>query len=231
MVMALLSSTRRYAARSRCFSARGNASVSPVYMPVVTDTDAQLVARACSDPDALAELYLRYRAQLYAWFRARVPEAAASELTAELFAQVALGVPRFRDEAGGSAAPWLYGIAKNLLRRYYERGRVEETARRRLDMPIQSYDLDVEAIEDRIDAAQFDGTLQAALATLPREQREALELRIVGERPYDEVAAALGCTTTAARLRVMRGLGKLARAHLGGAVVRRRESRAAHSLG
>ena len=94
-------------------------------MPVVRDTDAQLVARACSDPDALAELYLRYRAQLYAWFRARVPEAAASELTAELFAQVALGVRRFRDEAGGSAAPWLYGIAKNLLWTILHRGDVD----------------------------------------------------------------------------------------------------------
>jgi DNA-directed RNA polymerase specialized sigma24 family protein len=70
--------------------------------------------------EALATLYLRYRDRLYAWFRARAPEAAASELTAELFAQVALGLKRFRDEADGSAAPWLYGIAKNLLRRYHE---------------------------------------------------------------------------------------------------------------
>jgi len=33
---------------------------------------------------------------------------------------VAVGLKRFRDEADGSAAPWLYGIAKNLLRRYHE---------------------------------------------------------------------------------------------------------------
>jgi len=31
------------------------------------------------------------------------------------------------------------------------------------------------------------------------------------ELPYDEVADTLGCTETAARLRVMRALGKLAR--------------------
>src|SRR5215216_2392625 len=90
-------------------------------------TDAQLIVRAREDPEALAELYLRYRARLYRWFRLRLPEAAASELTAELFAQVALGLKRFRDEANGSAAPWLYGIAKNLLRRYYERGRIRRT--------------------------------------------------------------------------------------------------------
>ena len=108
-------------------------------------TDAELIRRAREEPEALAELYLRYRAQLYAWFRSRLPESAASELTAELFAQVALSLKRFRDEAGGSAAPWLYGIAKNLVRRYHERGRIDEAARRRLGMPIRSYELDFEA--------------------------------------------------------------------------------------
>jgi RNA polymerase sigma factor (sigma-70 family) len=174
-------------------------------------TDAQLIARAREDPEALAELYLRYRGRLYGWFRVRLPEAVASELTAELFAQVALSLRRFRDEADGSAAPWLYGIAKNLLRRYYERGRIEETGRRRLGLPIHSYEQDFEAIEERIRASRLRGDLESALDSLPKPQREALELRIVDELPYQEVAATLGCSETAARIRVMRALGKLGR--------------------
>ena len=174
-------------------------------------TDAQLITRAREDPEALAELYLRYRERLYRWFRLRLPEAAASELTAELFAQVALGLKRFRDEANGSAAPWLYGIAKNLLRRYYERGRIEENGRRRLGLPIRSYEQDFEAIEERIRASELQGDLESALDSLPKTQREALTLRIVGELPYEEVAATLGCSETAARIRVMRALGKLGR--------------------
>ena len=137
-------------------------------------TDAQLIRRAREDPEALAELYLRYRTQLYAWFRARLPESAASELTAELFAQVALSLKRFRDEANGSAAPWLYGIARNLLRRYYERGRIDEAARRRLGMPVRSYEFDFEAIEDRLAAGELRGELESALESLPKEQRDAL---------------------------------------------------------
>ena len=137
-------------------------------------------------------------------------ESAASELTAELFAQVALSLRRFRDEANGSAAPWLYGIAKNLLRRYYERGRVDVAARRRLRMPIRSYELDFDAIDERLAAGELKRELESALGSLPRGQREALELRVVGELPYDEVALELDCTPTAARLRVMRALGKLA---------------------
>jgi RNA polymerase sigma factor (sigma-70 family) len=177
----------------------------------VAATDADLIRRAREDPEALAELYLRYRAQLYAWFRSRLPESAASELTAELFAQVALSLRRFRDEAGGSAAPWLYGIAKNLLRRYYERGRIDEAARRRLGMPIRSYELDFERIEERLAAGELRRELASALESLPEEQRDALQLRVVEELPYQQVAVELGCSETAARLRVMRALGKLAR--------------------
>jgi RNA polymerase sigma-70 factor (ECF subfamily) len=174
-------------------------------------TDAQLIARAREDPEALAELYLRYRERLYRWFRLRLPEAASSELTAELFAQVALGLKRFRDEADGSAAPWLYGIAKNLVRRYYERGRIEETGRRRLGLPIRSYEQDFEAIDERLRASELQGNLESALDSLPGPQRAALELRIVGELAYQEVAATLGCSETAARIRVMRALSKLGR--------------------
>jgi RNA polymerase sigma-70 factor (ECF subfamily) len=176
----------------------------------VSDSDAELLRRARDDPEALGELYLRYRDELYRWFRSRVPESDASELTAELFAQVALSLRRFRDEAHGSAAPWLYGIAKNLVRRYHERGRIETAARRRLRMPLRAYELDLDSIDDRL-AAAADPALASALESLPAGQRQALELRVLEERPYDEVAQALGCTETAARLRVMRALGKLAR--------------------
>jgi len=177
----------------------------------VARSDAELIRLARDDPDALGELYLRYRRPVYAWFGRRLSEPAASELTAELFAQVALSLGRFRDEAGGSAGPWLYGIAKNLLRRYHEQGRIEDLARRRLGMPVRSYEHDFEAIDERISAVERDSGLASALESLPKPQRDALELRVVDELSYGQVAAALGCSEGAARLRVMRALGTLAR--------------------
>ena len=173
------------------------------------ETDAELIRRAREDPEALGALYQRWKQPLFCWFRARLPESEASELTAELFAQVALNLKRFRDEAGGSAGPWLYGIGKNLLRRYYERGRLEQQARRRLEMPVRSYESDFEAVDERMAASSMG--LPAALNSLPRGQREALELRVVGERSYQDIASVLGCSEVAARLRVMKALGKLAR--------------------
>jgi RNA polymerase sigma-70 factor (ECF subfamily) len=177
-------------------------------------TDAQLIHDARNDPDAFAELYRRHAASIHSWFRARAPNQIAGELTAETFAQAALSLKRFRDEASGSAAPWLYGIARNLLRRYLERARVETRARERLGMPIRLDD-ELEDARERADAARLKPALVPALATLPAAQRRALVLRVVHELSYEEVAAALGCSVTAARLRVMRARGSLSRAMKG----------------
>jgi RNA polymerase sigma-70 factor (ECF subfamily) len=174
-------------------------------------TDAQLIRDARKDPDALAELYGRHAVAIHAWLRARTSTTAASELTAETFAQAALSLRRFRDEAEGSAAPWLYGIARNLLRRSLERDRVETAARSRLGMPLAAPEPDLDAIEERDRAERLSPALSAALETLPPGQRHALELRIVDELPYERIASSLSCSEGAARIRVLRALGSLSR--------------------
>jgi RNA polymerase sigma factor (sigma-70 family) len=174
-------------------------------------TDAQLICAARNDPDAFAELYDRHACAVNGFLRPRVPDRVAGELTAETFAQAALGLRRFRDEADGSALPWLYGIARNLLRTFYERERVESKARDKLGLPRDSYELDVQAANDRLDAERLAPRLFRALASLPTSQRRALELRVVEERPYKEVASSLGCSEVAARIRVTRALGSLSR--------------------
>jgi RNA polymerase sigma-70 factor (ECF subfamily) len=174
-------------------------------------TDAELIQAARGDPDAFAELYRRHVRAVHGFFRPRVPRQAAGELTAETFAQAALSLRRFRDRAGGSALPWLYGIARNLLRRYHEQERVETRARTRLGMPLRFYDLDEEAADERLDAARVRPALSAALEALPPSQREAVRLRVVDELPYRQVARSLGCSEVAARIRVNRALVTLSR--------------------
>jgi RNA polymerase sigma-70 factor (ECF subfamily) len=48
-----------------------------------------------------------------------------------------------------------------------------------------------------------------AIASLPQADRDALELRVVEDRCYSEVASRLACTPQAARLRVSRALRRL----------------------
>ena len=174
-------------------------------------TDAELIREAREDPEAFAELYRRHAPAIHSWFGARMPARVAVELTAETFAQAALGLRRFVDRAEGSAAPWLYGIARNLHRRYAERERVENRARQRLGVELPT-DGEFDRAEERAFAEQVRPELAGAFAALPAGQREALRLRVVDELPYGTVARRLGCTELAARLRVMRGLDALARA-------------------
>jgi RNA polymerase sigma-70 factor (ECF subfamily) len=174
-------------------------------------TDAQLIKDARRDPDALGELYSRHAAGIHAWLAARTSTSTASELTAETFAQAALSLRRFRDERDGSAAPWLVGIARNLLRRSLERDRIEASARRRLGMPADAHDADLARIDERDRAARLEPALSAALGDLPATQRRALELRVLDELSYEQVASSLECSEVAARIRVTRALGSLSR--------------------
>jgi RNA polymerase sigma factor (sigma-70 family) len=167
-------------------------------------SDAELLE--AQDADAFAVVYDRHADALLAWSRRRVGDHGA-DLTAEVFARAWLSRHSFRDQADGSAFPWLYGIAQNVLRDSLRRRRVETGARRRLGLPTEvAPDPAYEAVEQRLSLPE--ATLQA-IAELSADEREVLRLRIVEERPYREIAARLGCTTTAARLRVSRTLRRL----------------------
>ena len=170
-------------------------------------TDASLVREATEDPSAFSELYVRHVAAVYRWFRPRL-EWAASDLTAETFARAWLGRGRFRDERSGSARPWLLGIAANVLADTVRRNRVETRARERLGLPLDLASEDgFTAVEERLSPRD---ALERGLGSLPAHERDALELRVVDELPYAQVAKRLAIRPAAARLRVSRALRRLA---------------------
>jgi RNA polymerase sigma factor (sigma-70 family) len=177
----------------------------------VTRTDAQLLAIASRDPLAFREFYDRYAVWIRSWFQRQTgSDSAALDLTAETFAQAWHSSRRFRDPANSSGAPWLFGIARNLLRQYHKHNRIESAARERLGLPAAWADCeDYDAVDERLEAGALAPALRLALRTLPNEQRRALVLRVVQQLEYDEVAGALGCSQNAARLRVSRALRSL----------------------
>ncbi len=78
-------------------------------------------------------------------------------------------------------------------------------------MPLHAYELDLHEADSRLDAERLAPDLDLALGALPASQRRALELRVVDELPYKQVALSLGCSEVAARIRVARALGLLSR--------------------
>ena len=177
----------------------------------MTRTDAELLQAARNDPQAFREFYDRYAVWVRSWFvRHTGSESASLDLTAETFAQAWHSCKRFRDMADGSGAPWLFGIARNLLRQYHKHNRIESAARERMGLEATYAECeDYERVDARIAASALAPLLRRAVRALPGEQRRALELRVVQQLPYEEVAGRLGCSQNAARLRVSRALRAL----------------------
>ncbi len=174
-------------------------------------TDADLLRAAHADPQAFREFYERYAVWVRAWFQRHTgSDSVALDLTAETFAQAWHSLRRFKDLADGSGAPWLFGIARNLLRQYHKHNRIESAARVRLGLPAAFAESEEdEAVDERVAARSLAPALAAAVRLLPPDQRAALELRVVQQLDYEEVAGRLGCSENAARLRVSRALRAL----------------------
>jgi len=136
----------------------------------------------------------------------RDPEITA-DLAAEVFAAVIVGASRYRAQTE-TAAPWVIGIARNMLGASRRRGRVEARARRRLEMePIVLDDGDLDATEAL--AATEARAVVELVASLPTGERQAVEAHVVRERSYSEIATELQMSEMVVRKRVRRGLGRV----------------------
>ena len=173
-------------------------------------TDSELIVASKNDPAAFRELYDRWADRLLAYFYRRVFDAeVAADLLAETFAVAYEGRARFRD-VGKPGGAWLYGIAGKELSHWFRSQEVERRAVRRLGIEVPALDDEsIARIEALADAESHGEALADALRQMPGGDREAVELRVVGELPYAEIAARLDCSENTARQRVHRGLARL----------------------
>lgn len=174
--------------------------------------DAELLRLSRTRREAFGEFYRRHAENLLRFFVHRTldPDVAA-ELTAETFAQAFASRLRFRDRGQGGAG-WLYATGRHQLGRFYRHGAVDARARARLGMPRREVSPeDYERIEELIDSKGVRDGVAEAFSALPAGQREALMLRVIDGRTYQEIARTLSCTEQTARARVSRGLRRLAR--------------------
>lgn len=172
-------------------------------------SDAQLLAAiAACDERAFSVFYRRHLALIVRWSMRRTgdPELTA-DLTAEVFAAVLVSAARYTPN-GESAVGWLVGIARNVLGHSLRRGQVDVRARSRIGAdPLTVEDHDIERILEL--AMSEEGVAGQLLDELPAHERAAVRARVIEEREYAEIAAALGCSELVVRKRVSRGLSRL----------------------
>jgi RNA polymerase sigma factor (sigma-70 family) len=175
------------------------------------DESAELLSRfVAGDPRAFVAFYRLNLPAVVAFFLRRTGDReVTADLTAEVFAAALIAAPRY-DPDRRPALAWLHGIASHKLADSRRRGRVEDEARRRLALqPLVLTDEALDRVEELASAIASRDALEAAVASLPLEQREAVLARVVGERSYPEIAAEMACSEMVVRQRVSRGLKAL----------------------
>jgi len=184
-----------------------------VFRIVRQNPSASLLVRAQEDPRAYAAFYDAYSDRVLRFLARRVfdPEVAI-DLMSETFAKVLERRMQFRGESAAEEQGWLFAIARTELSHYWRSGRVERAALERFAVNVPELDADeFERIEALAGLNSLDGPLLDAVAALPSDQRRAIELRIVEDLGYEEMAAVLAVSEQVARARVSRALRALAR--------------------
>jgi len=173
-----------------------------------------LLVQSRDDLDAFARFYDAYSDRVLRFFARRVldPEVAF-DLLSETFAKTLEQRQQFRGNSAEEEQAWLFAIARGELSHFWRSGKVERSALQRFAVTVPTLDeAEFERIEALAGLSAVSTALRAALATLPHDQRVAVELRVVRERSYPELAAELGVSEPTARARVSRGLRRLAHA-------------------
>ncbi|MGA9876432.1 MAG: sigma-70 family RNA polymerase sigma factor [Solirubrobacteraceae bacterium] len=169
---------------------------------------------AMDDADGFSELYRSEGEDVLIFLTRRTLDGeTAVELTAETFAIAMRSWKKLSGLAREQQRAWLFTVARRQLGRYLRRARVEQRAVQKLGVQLPAVDHDdLLLIERRAGLSELRTVLGRELAHLSPEQRQALSLRIVDERPYEEIAKQLGVSEQTARARVSRGLRGLAQA-------------------
>lgn len=173
--------------------------------------DARLVARmAAGDKAALAELYDRFSRPLYATALRIVSDPSeAQDLVHDAFIALWEKAPVFAAERG-SAFAWAVTLVRH---RAIDRVR---SRRRRGELLAASFPADLGYDEHAGTGADASAALsdqatavRAAVATLPVEQKRAVELAFFGGLTQQEIAEKLSEPLGTVKARIRRGLLKL----------------------
>ncbi len=171
-----------------------------------------LLAQSRQDPEAFAAFYDAYAERVLLFLVRRVLDVeTAFDLLSETFATALERRHQFRGSSAEQEQGWLFSIARSELSHFWRDGKVERVALARIGVGVPGLsDPEIERIEQLAGINELVPALHDAMAALPEDQRRAVELRVVEEHCYAEVARILGVSEQTARARVSRGLRALA---------------------
>ncbi|MGA9898112.1 MAG: RNA polymerase sigma factor [Terriglobales bacterium] len=161
---------------------------------------AELLQRfAHGDLEAFESLFRQFQGEVFRWIVRIVRDhGIAEDLTIETFWRIHRAHARF--DPSRSFAAWARRIATNVALDYLK------TARPEVELPE---DLPAAALPDAGIQQDVRERVARAFGQLPPKLRVAATLALIEEEPYAEIAAALGISVGAVKLRVFRAVRRL----------------------
>ncbi len=179
------------------------------------------VVRRClrGDPVAWTELVRAHHGRVYSLcYRFTGSSHDAEDLTQDIFLKV-YGNLRAFEPARGSLAVWVTTMTRNHLVDHYRRSRLQRASDsldagwEAADAPATPFQLQDARPGPHAYALQreLEREVQAALASVSPELREAVILRDLQDMDYKEIAAVLRIPEGTVKSRISRGRAELAR--------------------
>lgn len=187
--------------------------------PTETAIDEAILDRVRQgDQAAFNEMVTRYWDRIFARsFQLLKNREDAEEVTQDTFIRAQRGLDSFRGEA--SFSTWLYQIATNLSHnRYWYWWRRKRSSSISLDMTLgedctttleEVLPCEGESPGEATLTREFVDEVSRCMQTLNERHREILELRIVHNFSYEEIAEALGISVGTVKSRIARARDSL----------------------
>lgn len=170
--------------------------------------DALLTRAKAGDVSAGEELVRRYHVPLRRYLlRLTGSDAVTEELHQQTWLSVLEHADRFNPRViGGGFKAWLFRIATNKANDYWRSAGRERSAKDGLRLIT---DEQSPAADQRMESAEQERKLQAAITQLPEAQRQVLLLRYYSGLKFIEIAEVLGCPLNTALGRMHKAMLKL----------------------
>ena len=167
-------------------------------------TDEQLLAQALDgDEDAFTALYRRRQGPIYRFaLHMSGSPTVAEEVTQEVFIFL-LQRGRDFDPERGAVGAYLYGVARNYVRRAMEKSYSEAMSTTTADDDDPLLVTDFDPVRE-IAQSQTSQAVWKAVRSLPVHYREVVVLCDLQEQTYADAAQALGCALGTVRSRLHR---------------------------
>ena len=175
---------------------------------MVLADEERIIQAAKENKEKFAVLYEHYVSQIYYFLLSRIRnQELAEDLTSMTFAKVLEKLDRYDT---GNFRAWLYRIAHNTMIDHIRKNkRIVNEEDKVLEYFSNKNQNEEKSIDDKIDKDMQIGRVKLAIAKLPENYQQVLNLRYFSDLSNKEIAISLKCRENNVAVKLHRAIKKL----------------------